>query len=74
MRTFRTDDAELTRDINKAHVNEGKGVYDQDHVVLEAQQKAIDAQPAHAVLQPQHRCRGAVGAPHDRRQLVEPRT
>ena len=40
MRTFRTDDEQLTRDINKAHVNEGKGVYDQDHVVLEAQQIA----------------------------------
>src|ERR671912_552719 len=45
VRTFRTDDEQLTRDINKAHVNEGKGVYDQDHVVLEAQQKAIDKNP-----------------------------
>ena len=45
MRTFRTDDEQLTRDINKAHVNDGKGVYDQDHAVLEAQQKAIDKNP-----------------------------
>jgi hypothetical protein len=45
VRTFRKDDEQLTRDINKAHVNEGKGVYDQDHVVLEAQQKAIDKNP-----------------------------
>ena len=45
MRTFRTDDEQLTRDINKAHVNEGKGVYDQDHTVLEAQQIAIDRNP-----------------------------
>jgi phenylpropionate dioxygenase-like ring-hydroxylating dioxygenase large terminal subunit len=45
VRTFRTDDEQLTRDINKAHVNEGKGVYDQDHVVLEAQQIAIDRNP-----------------------------
>jgi vanillate O-demethylase monooxygenase subunit len=44
-RTFRTDDEQLSRDIQKAHVNEGKGVYDQDHVVLEAQQKAIDRNP-----------------------------
>ncbi len=28
-----------------AHVNQGKGVYDQDVVVLEAQQKAIDRNP-----------------------------
>jgi hypothetical protein len=45
VRTFRTGDEQLTRDINKAHVNEGKGVYDQDHVVLEAQQVAIDKNP-----------------------------
>ena len=45
VRTFRTDDEQLTRDINKAHVNEGKGVYDQDHTVLEAQQMAIDRNP-----------------------------
>ena len=45
VRKFRTDDEQLTRDINKAHVNEGKGVYDQDHVVLEAQQKAINKNP-----------------------------
>ncbi|MGQ9367871.1 aromatic ring-hydroxylating dioxygenase subunit alpha [Azospirillum sp. ST 5-10] len=42
VRNFRKDDAELTRAINLGHVNAGKGVYDQDHVVLEAQQKAID--------------------------------
>jgi vanillate O-demethylase monooxygenase subunit len=45
VRTFRTDDEQLTKNINKAHVNEGKGVYDQDHVVLEAQQLAIDKNP-----------------------------
>ena len=45
MATFRTDDEQLTRDIQRAHVNEGNGVYDQDHVVLEAQQKAIDKNP-----------------------------
>jgi vanillate O-demethylase monooxygenase subunit len=45
VRTFRKDDEQLTRDIQRAHVNEGKGVYDQDHVVLEAQQKAIDRNP-----------------------------
>ena len=44
-RTFRTDDDQLTRDIQRAHVNNGQGVYDQDHVVLEAQQKAIDRNP-----------------------------
>ena len=26
-------------------MNEGRGVYDQDHVVLEAQQRAIDRHP-----------------------------
>ena len=45
VRTFRTDDEQLTRDIQRAHVNDGKGVYDQDHVVLEAQQSAIDSNP-----------------------------
>ncbi len=30
---------------NVAHVNQGKGVYDQDHVVLEAQQRAIAKHP-----------------------------
>ena len=45
MRTFRTDDDQLTRDIQRAHVNDGKGVYDQDHAVLEAQQKAIARNP-----------------------------
>src|SRR5271165_6599422 len=45
VRAFRTDDDELTRDLQRAHVNEGRGVYDQDHVVLEAQQRAIDRNP-----------------------------
>jgi phenylpropionate dioxygenase-like ring-hydroxylating dioxygenase large terminal subunit len=45
VRTFRTDDEQLTRDLQRAHVNDGKGVYDQDHVVLEAQQRAIDRNP-----------------------------
>ena len=42
VRGFRRDDAELTRAINLAHVNDGKGLYDQDATVLEAQQRAID--------------------------------
>jgi vanillate O-demethylase monooxygenase subunit len=45
VRTFKPDDKELTRRLNVAHVNEGKGVYDQDHRVLEAQQRAISANP-----------------------------
>jgi vanillate O-demethylase monooxygenase subunit len=45
VRTFRTDDDQLTRDIQRAHVNDGQGVYDQDHAVLEAQQKAIARHP-----------------------------
>ena len=45
VRTFRTDDDQLTQDLQRAHVNDGKGVYDQDHVVLEAQQRAIDKNP-----------------------------
>jgi phenylpropionate dioxygenase-like ring-hydroxylating dioxygenase large terminal subunit len=45
VRTFRKDDVQLTRDIQRAHVNDGQGVYDQDVVVLEAQQKAIDKNP-----------------------------
>ena len=45
VRTFKKDDTQLTRDINRAHVNNGQGVYDQDLTVLEAQQKAIDKNP-----------------------------
>ncbi|HEX3346951.1 MAG TPA: aromatic ring-hydroxylating dioxygenase subunit alpha [Acetobacteraceae bacterium] len=45
VRTFKRDDAELTRAIQRAHVHEGKGVYDQDATVLEAQQRAIDTHP-----------------------------
>jgi vanillate O-demethylase monooxygenase subunit len=45
VRSFRTEDRALTRSLTLAHVNEGRGVYDQDHDVLEAQQRAIDRQP-----------------------------
>lgn len=45
VRTFRTEDAALTRAIQLAHVNDGKGLYDQDATVLQAQQRAIDKHP-----------------------------
>ena len=45
VRTFHKDDAALTAALTKAHVNDGKGLYDQDFEVLEAQQKAIDRNP-----------------------------
>jgi vanillate O-demethylase monooxygenase subunit len=45
VRTFRKDDAQLTRDIKLAHVNDGKGLYEQDETILEAQQRAIEANP-----------------------------
>lgn len=45
VRTFKREDAALTKAINIAHVNGGNGVYDQDHAVLEAQQSAILKQP-----------------------------
>ena len=45
VRTFKKDDENLTKELQRAHVNDGKGVYDQDHVVLEAQQAAIDKNP-----------------------------
>ncbi len=46
VRTFKKDDEALTRSINLAHVNaEGKGLYDQDVTVLEAQQRAIETHP-----------------------------
>lgn len=45
VRNFDRDNAELTTALNKGHVNDGKGVYDQDHAVLEAQQRAIDSNP-----------------------------
>jgi vanillate O-demethylase monooxygenase subunit len=45
VRTFHRDDADLTRALTLGHVNDGKGIYDQDHLVLEAQQRAIEANP-----------------------------
>jgi vanillate O-demethylase monooxygenase subunit len=45
VRTFHREDEALTRALTTAHVNGGQGVYDQDHHVLEAQQKAILANP-----------------------------
>lgn len=45
VRTFRKDDHHLTRSIQLAHAGEGKGVYDEDVVFLEAQQQAIDRNP-----------------------------
>ena len=45
VRTFNREDDALTRAINVAHVNGGNSVYDQDHRVLEAQQRAIDKSP-----------------------------
>nr|WP_207456841.1 aromatic ring-hydroxylating dioxygenase subunit alpha [Azospirillum sp. SYSU D00513] len=45
VRSFRTDDQSLTTELNVAHVNNGRGVYDQDVEVLEAQQRAIDNNP-----------------------------
>lgn len=45
VRLFHRDNAELTRSIQLAHVNEGKGLYDEDVVFLEAQQRAITKNP-----------------------------
>ena len=45
VRLFHREDAELTRRIQLAHVNEGKGLYDEDVVFLEAQQAAIERHP-----------------------------
>ena len=45
VRTFRRDDEALTQALQRAHVNDGHGVYDQDHRVLEAQQRAILENP-----------------------------
>ena len=45
VRTFKRDDAVLTLALQTAHVNDGQGVYDQDHRILEAQQRAILENP-----------------------------
>jgi phenylpropionate dioxygenase-like ring-hydroxylating dioxygenase large terminal subunit len=45
VRTFRKGDHHLTRAIQVAHVNDGKGLYDEDVVFLQAQQVAIDKNP-----------------------------
>ncbi|MDR3374892.1 MAG: aromatic ring-hydroxylating dioxygenase subunit alpha [Ancalomicrobiaceae bacterium] len=45
VRNFERDNDALTAALTKGHVNDGKGVYDQDHRVLEAQQAALDENP-----------------------------
>jgi vanillate O-demethylase monooxygenase subunit len=45
VRLFHREDEELTRKIQSAHVNNGQGVYDEDVVFLEAQQRAIGRHP-----------------------------
>ncbi|MBV8916266.1 MAG: aromatic ring-hydroxylating dioxygenase subunit alpha, partial [Acetobacteraceae bacterium] len=46
VRSFRQKDQDLTRALQRGHVNDaGTGVYDQDRTVLEAQQRAIDSNP-----------------------------
>jgi vanillate O-demethylase monooxygenase subunit len=45
VRNYRLHDQTLTTELHLAHVNNGRGVYEQDVAVLEAQQKAIDHSP-----------------------------
>jgi len=45
VRNFRPHDQSLTTELRLAHVNSGRGLYEQDRDVLEAQQKAIDKHP-----------------------------
>lgn len=41
VRDYHIDDEELSDKLNRAHVNNGEGVYDQDKAVLQAQQAAV---------------------------------
>jgi vanillate O-demethylase monooxygenase subunit len=45
VRNYRLKDQRLTTELHLAHVNNGKGVYEQDVDILEAQQRAIDELP-----------------------------
>ncbi|MEQ9814667.1 MAG: aromatic ring-hydroxylating dioxygenase subunit alpha [Azospirillaceae bacterium] len=45
VRSFKTGDAALTRQIARAHVGDGNGLYEQDAFILERQQEAIDRNP-----------------------------
>ncbi len=45
VRSFRPHDQSLTTELRLAHVNAGRGLYEQDRAILEAQQKAIDKNP-----------------------------
>ncbi len=45
VRSFKTQDSDLTQAIHHAHVGDGKGLYDQDAAILEAQQHAISRNP-----------------------------
>jgi len=67
VRTFRRDDAELTKALTLGHVNNGKGIYDQDHRVLEAQQKAIEQNPR----QPFYHLNFDAGALWSRRKIEQ---
>jgi len=45
VRSFKTGDAVLTERIARAHVGDGKGLYEQDAFILERQQEAIERNP-----------------------------
>ena len=45
VRNFQPHDQSLTTELRLAHVNAGRGLYEQDRAILEAQQKAIDKNP-----------------------------
>jgi vanillate O-demethylase monooxygenase subunit len=45
VRSFNMQDIDLTRAIHRAHCGDGKGLYDQDAAILEAQQQAIARNP-----------------------------
>ena len=66
VRTFKRDDEELTKALTLGHVNDGKGIYDQDHRVLEAQQRAIEANPRQPFYNLNIDAGALVVAPQDR--------
>ena len=45
VRNFKVADTAFTRAVHLAHVDDGRGLYDQDATILQAQQAAIDRQP-----------------------------
>ena len=70
-RTFRTDDEQLTRDIQRGACQRGQGRLRPGPRGARGAAEGHRQEPAAALLQPQHRCRRPLGPQADRRDAGE---